>query len=166
MEYLQYAQFSLVAAFVITFVVALFAHVRRTSTNDFDKKAKATKLWYRSLFTGVAIMALLAAVTLPGQIQSMSTINKHVYAQINSVEINGEPAPDPEGLITALRAMDTSFFRHHKSHPVNRIDIRLRTDKGELEIWLGRDSQIPNQYWLHHGINDFAFVTTHLLDKY
>jgi len=73
---------------------------------------------------------------------------------------------DPERLLSALRQIKP--HNYHNSHPTTVYRIALQTTDGPWELWLGRDSTVPDEYWVFYPgfdqANDIGTVMCDALD--
>jgi hypothetical protein len=97
---------------------------------------------------------------------AIDEIRPRLYATVTEVHVNGMPAADPERLLSALRQI--APHNYHHSHPTVFHRVQLQTSEGPLELQLGRDSTVPNEYWVFYPgfdqANDIGTVLTDVLD--
>jgi hypothetical protein len=131
-------------------------------------------------FQGVAIFAFvipfLAAFLLSEILSSYSYREaKNFLADIGEayqISINGEFTEEKAEVLAMLHNMDNRPFQAHKSHPTKRIKIAIGEHGEVLKLELGRDSQLPREYWVFYPKyentreNEIARVTTSILDRY
>ncbi|MBV1839140.1 hypothetical protein [Photobacterium ganghwense] len=55
---------------------------------------------------------------------------------------------DEKRLISALK--NQIYISTNKTRPVDRTTLRIVIHSGELELWISRDSDNPNIYWIYH----------------
>ncbi|WP_273859525.1 hypothetical protein [Photobacterium sp. GSS17] len=55
---------------------------------------------------------------------------------------------DEKRLISALK--NQIYISTNKTRPVDRTTLRIVINSGELELWISRDSDNPNIYWIYH----------------
>lgn len=88
------------------------------------------------------------------------------------VSINGAIAKEKNEVLAMLHSMDNRAFQAHHSHPTKHIKVTIESHGKILELQLGRDSQLPQEYWVfypkygHTRVNEIARVTTSILDGY
>ena len=88
------------------------------------------------------------------------------------VYVNHEPVSDAdaEKIVSALR--QTSSVLGHHSHPTKRIRVDINSEKGNITLELGRDSQISEEYWVFYpkysltSTNEIGRITTPVFDQY
>lgn len=84
------------------------------------------------------------------------------------VEVDGRPRADGPEVVRVLQSL-APLAAHH-SHPINRIDVRVESGGRSLELVLGRDSQVPDEYWVfdprYSALDQYEVgrVTTKLFD--
>jgi len=84
------------------------------------------------------------------------------------VRINNEAIQKPITVIEEMRKL-TAYPAHH-SHATKRIRIAIRDNDQGLVIDLGRDSKLPQEYWVfylgyrHTCANEVGRITTSLFD--
>ena len=84
------------------------------------------------------------------------------------VSINNEVIRKPQTVIDDLRKLATVSAHH--SHATKRIRIAIKDNDQGLVIDLGRDSQLPQEYWVfylgyrHTYVNEVGRITTSLFE--
>ena len=84
------------------------------------------------------------------------------------VSINNEVIRKPQTVIDELRKL--ARLPAHHSHATKRIRIAIRDNDQGLVIDLGRDSQLPQEYWVfylgyrHTSVNEVGRITTSLFE--
>jgi hypothetical protein len=63
-----------------------------------------------------------------------------------AVTVNGQPTPNGRAVLQAMRGVH-SMMAHH-SHPDHKIPIVIRREQEVLELTLGRDSDLGQEYWI------------------
>jgi len=87
-----------------------------------------------------------------------------------NVIINGKTVDNPSDVISRLQTLAT--IQAHHSHPTNRIRIQVLSSDYSLTLELGRDSDIPSEYWIfypgyrHTQLNEIGRITTNIFDGY
>lgn len=93
-------------------------------------------------------------------------VRQRLNGPVAEIRVDGKPAADPERLLSALRQIKPHNYRH--SHPTTVYRIALQTRDGSLELLLGRDSTVPDEYWVFYpGFdqpNDIGTVVSDALD--
>jgi hypothetical protein len=86
------------------------------------------------------------------------------------VRINDAPIEDPEGIVVELRKI--AALKPHHSHSEGRIAVVLENGVSKLELELGRDSEIPNEYWVYYPkyltteSNEVGRIISHRFDGF
>jgi hypothetical protein len=84
--------------------------------------------------------------------------------------VNGLPASSPEVVIGALQKVQPT--EGHHSHPTRRINVDIKAHGGAMTLVLGRDSDIPQEYWVFSPAPPFSWgdelgrITTKAFDDY
>src|SRR5207248_9438998 len=73
-------------------------------------------------------------------------VRQRLNGAVTEIRVDGKPAADPERLLSALRQIKPHNYRH--SHPTTVYRIALQTRDGSFELLLGRDSTVPDEYWV------------------
>jgi ABC-type multidrug transport system fused ATPase/permease subunit len=86
------------------------------------------------------------------------------------VSINNEVNQKPQTVIDELKKL-VAIPAHH-SHATKRIRIAIKDNEEGLVIDLGRDSQLPQEYWIFYlgykytRVNEIGRITTNLFDNF
>jgi hypothetical protein len=87
-----------------------------------------------------------------------------------NVIINGKAVDNPSDVISKLKTL--AKIQAHHSHPTQRIRIQVLNSDYSLTLELGRDSDIPSEYWVfypgyrHSRLNEIGRINTTIFDKY
>lgn len=65
----------------------------------------------------------------------------------HQVLVNGQTVENPDAVLAALRSLSSGKYHHSK--PINRIRVEIRTRSRSLDLFLGRDSEYANEYWVY-----------------
>jgi len=97
---------------------------------------------------------------------AIDEVHQRLTVPVTEIRVDGKPAADPERLLSALRQIKPHNYHH--SHPTTVYRIALQTTEGPWELWLGRDSTVPNEYWVFSPCfdqaNDIGTVVSDALD--
>jgi hypothetical protein len=63
-----------------------------------------------------------------------------------AVLVDGRPAPQSDAVLRAIRGVHWRMAHH--THPEKEIEVTIRRDQAELDLTLGRDSGLPQEYWV------------------
>jgi hypothetical protein len=86
------------------------------------------------------------------------------------VYVNERPASNGAPIVETLRGL-RSYHAHH-SHATTRIRVEIRGPQTSLVLDLGRDSDLPNEYWVFSPVsfitssNEIGKIRTALFDRY
>jgi hypothetical protein len=64
--------------------------------------------------------------------------------------VNHEPVSDADAAKIVSALQQTSSVLGHHSHPTKKIRVDINSEKGNITLELGRDSQIPEEYWVFY----------------
>jgi hypothetical protein len=113
-----------------------------------------------------AIIALLVGAAVLLSHVARDELRSRLNEGVTGIQVDGRPAADPERLLSALRQITPHNYHH--SHPTVFHRVQLQTSEGSLELQLGRDSAVPNEYWVFYPgfdqANDIGTVLTDVLD--
>jgi hypothetical protein len=97
---------------------------------------------------------------------AIDEVHQRLNGPVAEIRVDGKPAADPERLLSALRQIKPHNYHH--SHPTTVYRIALQTTEGPWELWLGRDSTVPDEYWVFYPgfdqANDIGTVVSDALD--
>ena len=79
---------------------------------------------------------------------ALKEIRPKLYANIESMTVNGVELVNDPDLITALRGMHDAPAHH--SEPTVSYQLLLQTERGPLTLLLRRDSQNKHEYWVYY----------------
>jgi hypothetical protein len=87
-----------------------------------------------------------------------------------TVYINGQPAAEPEKIMSILKGISSA--RPHHSHPTTRIRVDLKGHQRSVQLEVARDSSNPQEYWVFYpqiavtSNNEIGRITTSVFDGY
>ena len=86
-----------------------------------------------------------------------------------SIQINNKTVQNPKKFLNELTKM--SFIPAHHSYPIKKFKFKIKDKDGELELSIGQDSQIKNEYWIfypkyrHTGANELGRIRTNIFEN-
>ena len=123
---------------------------------------------YFFMFPILLSMALISFITSVVRLQVLSFINS--LPSQYTVFINGKLIQNAEEVLATLRTV-APITAHH-SHPTSRLHIEVRTTSHCLQLELGRDSGISQEYWVFNpsydvtALNEIGRITTSVFNDY
>ena len=129
-------------------------------------------------FPTKSVLFFIAPIIVSMTISSFitSVVRSQVLAFLNSlpaqhgVFINGKPAQNPEVVLATLRTV-APLMAHH-SHPTSTVRIEVQTKGKSLNLQLGRDSGVSQEYWVFYpgypvtALNEIGRITTPVFNGY
>lgn len=110
-------------------------------------------------FLGISLVQHKASVTIARAQAFLAVLPPHHQVLINDQFVVG----DSDQVVGALRAISKGTYHH--SHPIKDFKIEVWTSSGSLILMLGRDSAIPEEYWVTANGTHIGKTTTHALDS-
>jgi hypothetical protein len=86
------------------------------------------------------------------------------------IYVDSQPAREPDKIVAALKT--AAREPGHHSHPTKRIRIDIHSEKGNLTLELGRDSDRRQEYWVFYpkylvtSDSEIGRVTTPIFDEH
>jgi hypothetical protein len=113
----------------------------------------------------LAINAIIASVVRSQVLDFLESLPAQ-----REVIINGQPAPNTEAILSALKTLAPRAAHH--SGPTSTILIEVRANGNLLNLRLGRDSRDAHEYWVfspsYSGAtqDEIGRISTPMLDGY
>ena len=127
-------------------------------------RPSALFVWSGIGFLAIVLSLCAASVFLTRA--ALDEVRSRLSAAVTELQVDGKPAADPERLLSALRQIRPRNYHH--SHPTSLYRIALQTTEGPLDLLLGRDSTVPDEYWVFYSgfddPNDIGTVITDALN--
>jgi hypothetical protein len=127
-------------------------------------RPSALFVWSGIGFLAIVLSLCAASVFLTRA--ALDEVRSRLSAAVTELQVDEKPAADPERLFSALRQIKPHNYHH--SHPTTVYRIALQTTEDPWELWLGRDSTVPDEYWVFYPgfdqANDIGTVVSDALD--
>ncbi len=148
----------------------------RTLIGRWWKWKKIPLGWKIVPFVAIACFILPIELTFLIAAPMDRTIRKETLRFLNSLSdnanviINGKTVDNPSDVISNLKSL--AKMQAHHSHPTQRIRIKVLSSDYSLTLELGRDSDMPSEYWVfypgyrHSRLNEIGRINTTIFDKY
>jgi uncharacterized membrane protein (DUF485 family) len=154
---------------LIAWLVGVISVSRAKSIKDSDKKNTEIKRFFAAIAVFCGIIILLVYESIVVKPAAQTEVRPYLAAEITAVNVEGKPFYNSTLLIEDIRKMSEPMAHH--SHPIHKFEILLKTSKGNLILFLGRDSQNPQEYWVFYPgfkgtkLNKIGTVFTAALDN-
>lgn len=107
--------------------------------------------WPQRISTIFFVVPILANFALTSILAAQARLEVQRYlvqAHDAKVSIDGKQVRDSARVLQAFRGI--TWIPAHHSHPIRRISVVVRSEAGDLTLDLGRDSQVPEEYWVFY----------------
>ncbi len=164
---------SIVAIIALPFMIVNWAkYMKGRPTNrfaavpsSFHFPTKSVMLFVVSVVVAITIAQLATSYSRRQMLKFIQTLSEPY-----TVYVNNQPAPHPDRVIAALKAVAPQLASH--SHSTTRIRIDIQSQNGNITLELGRDSAISQEYWVFYpkyqitSNNEIGRITTPVFDGY
>ena len=164
--------FGALVVVALGFLVVNWTRYVRRKSKRIDQPGSSQRFPLKS--TLAFIIVVLLTITIAEIISSVSrTESLNFLAGLSGnyiVYVNQRPISDSATVISVLKAMSPAIPHH--SHPTNRIQVDIQTDKVNLRLELRRDSDNPQEYWVFYpkytvtSNNEIGRINTAAFDAY
>jgi len=156
----------LIGLAVVLWAVAFGSAARRAWRRPLGARRQQSPIFSRAATGFLVILLSLCGASVFISRAALDELRPRLNAAVTEIRVNGAPAADPERLLSALRQIQPHNYHH--SHPTTMYRIELQTTEGPLDLLLGRDSTVPNEYWVFYRsfdqAEDVGTVVTDALD--
>src|SRR5713226_2116217 len=134
-----------------------------SATNPPKRPVKSTIFFVAPILVAIGAAEIMASLSRNEALNFIRGLSGNY-----KVSVNYQPAPNPDSIVTALRQVSPELAHH--SHPTKRIRVEIQTEKGDLTLELGRDSDFPREYWVFYpkyrvtSTNEIGRITTPAFD--
>lgn len=86
------------------------------------------------------------------------------------LRVNGKPVPNSNEILAILKTLHWTLPHH--SSPTNRLDIEVSDQHRRVLLWVSRDSNHPQEYWVFYpkylltAHNEVGRIITPIFDGY
>src|SRR5215471_8711187 len=171
LDVIGYTGFSLVIIATPFFVYSWLAWIIRQARAEPRLRPLIPKPTRMSLlFMTPVIVTLLVGETSQsiGRDQVMNALKS--FRSDYQLRVNGRPVQNPDQILAMLKTL-RGVFPHH-SHPTGRIDVEVSDQSQDLRLWVCRDSDNPQEYWVFYpkymitAHNEVGRIATPFFDHY
>jgi hypothetical protein len=97
------------------------------------------------LLMALALGQTVASFSLKEALNVLPGLSGNYKVYVNHEAVSDA---DAEKIVSALQ--QTSSVLGHHSHDTKRIRVDINSEKGNITLELGRDSQVPQEYWVFY----------------
>lgn len=116
-----------------------------------DRGARDPKSpWYFRLSCAVAALGCIGALVIFTCIRmgANADIEAKVESGVIGMTLDGEIVENPATFVRALASACSTLER--RSHPTSRHAVTISTRAGPLELQIGKDSEISDEFWIFY----------------
>ncbi len=157
---------------VVCVILPLYLVLVQCRNKDLDKKSFNKLIVWKVLLFGaipIILMSLCSHHLEKIALTEVRDFLSHSDSKIQ-ISVNGVIVQDYGRYLPVLQ--DITRKASHRSHDTGKIEIVIRKGSDNMELFLGRDSQIPTEYWVfypkykHTTRNEIGRITTNVFDGY
>jgi hypothetical protein len=169
--------YALYVCYAVAFVALPFALVDTVrATFSLPPRPTALQRWEKmpkksiTLFGGSIFLCLLISMVMSTIAQRSALDVLSALTGPHVVTVNGSAMANEGTIFADLKSVHTAMGHH--SHPTKMFRVDVEAGGKTVEFNLGRDSQVPQEYWVYvpnpegRGITEIGRIVTSALDDY